>query len=399
VRRLSFLGVVLVALLGAPTARSDDLVVTPALECCSILTQTLGGVVTGTLPLPTLPYDTEVAHDGSVVFRAGEGTGYEGIWVVRPGRAPIRITTDVRDQLPTITYDASKIAFVRITPGVGTGDVYIANSDGTGLTDVLSGGTTEQYRDPEFSPDGKTLAVVCTPAGPDNYGTRGCGPQMDGTYTSWGVILMNLDGSNRRLILQAAGSTPMWFPDGKHLALVLTGQAGVAQVYALKTDGSDLFEDADPARQVTDESGGSTLYLPSISPDGSRIVFESASVVQDIAKETAVVVDVGGANRHQLSLQGYPLPEFIPPATGGGPLPTVDATHLIVPPVRGLSFASAKRKLRRAHLRIGAIRHRYSPSIPRGRVVAERPRGGTRVHRTSRVGPRVSLVVSRGPHR
>jgi hypothetical protein len=50
--------------------------------------------------------------------------------VARPGQAPVHVTTDVRDTTPTITYDGTRIAFTRITPGVGTGDLYIANSDG-----------------------------------------------------------------------------------------------------------------------------------------------------------------------------------------------------------------------------------------------------------------------------
>jgi hypothetical protein len=107
-------GVLPFVLLAAATpsaSAASDQVMTPAVNCCSMLTETLDGVVTATLPLPTLPYDAEVAHDGSVVFRASEGAGYEGIWVARPGQAPVHVTTDVRDTTPTITYDGTRIAF------------------------------------------------------------------------------------------------------------------------------------------------------------------------------------------------------------------------------------------------------------------------------------------------
>jgi hypothetical protein len=393
-------GVLAFVLLAAATpsaSAASEQVMTPAMNCCSMLTETLDGVVTATLPLPTLPYDAEVAHDGSVVFRASEGAGYEGIWVARPGQAPVHVTTDVRDTTPTITYDGTRIAFTRITPGVGTGDLYIANSDGTGVTQLLSGGQTQQYRDPEFSPDGNSIAVICTPAGPGNYAQLGCGPQMDGSYTGWGVILIGVDGSNKRLILKAAGQDPSWFPAGQRLAVVM-GSGEFLQIFAYKTDGSDLFAAADADRQITDESA--PIFRPSISPDGSRVlVLETQNSDGTGCGGCSVLITIVGRSAQKLHLQGFPYAQFVPPALGGAPPATVDATHVYVPVVRGLKVTAAKTRLRRAHMIVGTVRGQYSGTIPRGRVIAIRPRAGTRMHRTSKAGPPVTLFVSRGRKR
>jgi hypothetical protein len=64
----------------------------------------------------------------------------------------------------------------------------------------------------------------------------------------------------------------------------------------------------------------------------------------------------------------------------------------IVPNVRGLRLAAAKRKLVRVHCRAGGISHQPYQA-PEGRVMWEGPPAGTRM----RSGGRVDLVVSRKP--
>ncbi len=62
-----------------------------------------------------------------------------------------------------------------------------------------------------------------------------------------------------------------------------------------------------------------------------------------------------------------------------------------VPLVRGLSLAEAKRKIRRAHLRIGRVVTQTSQTVPTGDVISTDPAAGSSV-----VGTQVNLFVSSG---
>jgi hypothetical protein len=67
----------------------------------------------------------------------------------------------------------------------------------------------------------------------------------------------------------------------------------------------------------------------------------------------------------------------------------------VVPKVRGRSFKQAKAAIRRARCATGRVRKAFSPSVRRGRVIAQRPRAGTRLPR----GSKVKLVISKGRKR
>jgi Tol biopolymer transport system component len=62
--------------------------------------------------------------------------------------------------------------------------------------------------------------------------------------TAWNacnVYLMNVDGSNRKLIADTGltANTPSWSPDGKQI-LFNRIQKGVTSIYAVGLDGSDM---------------------------------------------------------------------------------------------------------------------------------------------------------------
>ncbi len=70
-----------------------------------------------------------------------------------------------------------------------------------------------------------------------------------------------------------------------------------------------------------------------------------------------------------------------------GPKPAV------VPNLLGLNEAEARARVREALLSIGALRHDFDETVPRGEVISQEPAAGTQVAR--RAG--VSFVVSKGP--
>jgi eukaryotic-like serine/threonine-protein kinase len=64
-----------------------------------------------------------------------------------------------------------------------------------------------------------------------------------------------------------------------------------------------------------------------------------------------------------------------------------------VPRIEGMKLPAAERALRRAHCRVGKIKHEHSNKVGRGRVVATSPGRGRR----KMAGGRIELLVSSGP--
>jgi hypothetical protein len=73
----------------------------------------------------------------------------------------------------------------------------------------------------------------------------------------------------------------------------------------------------------------------------------------------------------------------------------VIAEPCVVPSVVGKTLAAAKAAIRRGHCRTGLITRARSATVPRGRVLSQRPAPGRRLAN----GARVNLVVSRGRRR
>ncbi|MCL4705098.1 PD40 domain-containing protein [bacterium] len=99
-------------------------------------------------------------------------------------------------------------------------------------------------RDPDWSPDGLTIAFTHSTVPGDTSG----GP--------FGIYFINADGNNRRLFLLGAHS-PDWSPDGSRLAFVLGGQICIIN---------------------RDSSGFKSLevegFFPDWSPNGSTIAYD-----------------------------------------------------------------------------------------------------------------------------
>lgn len=119
--------------------------------------------------------------------------------------------------------------------------------------------------DPQFSPDGKTIAFVrMQPDGNSNQYRRS-------------IFLVASDGSTpaRAFTRGASDSSPRWSPDGQTLLFVST-RSGSPQLYAVPLSGGE-------AVQLTRMVGGA--YHPAWSPDGKWIAFNSRSTVGEHALE------------------------------------------------------------------------------------------------------------------
>lgn len=382
-------------------ARGGDLVMNySSTSGFDVQTQTLDGVVQARMSVPMLPLRPAPLPDGGAVFAGGEAA--PGIWRLHPNGVLSHLTTGPWDADPSATRDGTRVVFDRFDPVSNTKDLYVVNGDGTGLRRLTNGNGAADYAEPVFSPDGSTIAYLCN-ATAAQWG-QNCGPQADGGAWFTGVMLMNADGTQPRLIFRGQSWDPAWSNDGQWLAVIATINVslgggvwtGYPELYVVKTDGSDLFADERRERYVPTSDDPASMFLgqPSFSGDGARLVFWATTLAD--GTQAAYVVGRDGSGLRKLTLDGFPYALFVPPMAGGGPPPFVDATHVVVPTVASLSPLSARRKLTGRHLGVIGVVKRYSAKIRRGRVLAVRPRAGTKLHRPNEAYPLVTLYVSKG---
>jgi TolB protein len=103
---------------------------------------------------------------------------------------------------------------------VGNGDIFIANVDGSRLTNVT--GSPAADVDPSWSPDGTSLIFVST-----------SGATAADRATN--VVVADADGRNVKHLMSQREScyTPSWSPDGRQIVFTSGGA-----VYMMNADGS-----------------------------------------------------------------------------------------------------------------------------------------------------------------
>lgn len=385
--------------------------------CGGYVFETLTGEVTDCRVVPDLYQDGafSVAADGSIVTN-GEGDTYGPVTLIRPDGQVVVLDSDPNDFDPSLSPDGSKVVFARRVPenyvGAWPSNLFVVNTDGSSLKEVASGGAS-LLSVPTFSPDGSTIAYYCEPSfvtGLPGFST-GCGPLPDGSFRAFATLLVNADGSDKRVILlNQATQSLSWSADGKWIATESVapctcsdGSPMDTEVFVYHTDGSDLFNGGDPSqnvdpdlsRQVTHENDMWGADLPQfIAGSSSQLVYLRS--VPD--GNWTYMINVDGTNRQELSLsdEGFQWGKVIPSVAGAGPPPFVNVMRVPVPSVRSLSYQAAKVRLQRANLRVGKIRRQYSSRTPRNRVLGQYPRAGGYAHRTARQAPSVTLTLSRG---
>ena len=172
------------------------------------------------------------------------------------------VTTGVRDLAGDALPTASRISFTTaaaplagriafISDRDGTPQLYVVQADGSALVRLTS--DTLTYDTPAWSPDASRIAV---------------------SQLGHGLVVMNADGSNPRLVSSASGN-PTWSADGTWIRVggwtvqdVRADGSETRPVCTITVSPSDLTPVLGPINSVG--SGGTAIAW---SPDGHKVVF------------------------------------------------------------------------------------------------------------------------------
>src|SRR5215510_4159681 len=204
------------------------------------------------------PDGTKIAFARHIVDGNG-GYGYIEIFVMNAdGSDQRRLTQSKYDRYPTWSPDGTKIAFWRIDnitlPSISW-RIFVMNADGSDQRAVAS---PISLAEPAWSPDGMKFAV-------------------GGTY---GIYLINVDGSNRTQIFDefAQGNAffedhdPAWSPDGSKITFIRCEDANGFGCWDTPSHLWEVNADGSNPTKLTDTQ----VYTHAWSPDGTKIIVGNA---------------------------------------------------------------------------------------------------------------------------
>lgn len=168
-----------------------------------------------------------------LLLETASGLYPDELWTIRPdGSGLRRLTRNKRGELdPAWSPDGTRIAFWRDDPRRGRKpeelSVHVMGGDGTGIHKVVGGAAGSYASDPDWSPDGRSLAFQ---------------RWTDSNHQD--VWVVGLGGKGlRRVTRTGHSSAPAWSPDGRSIAF---SDDGVPRVIAPDGTGmTRLFERAD----------------------------------------------------------------------------------------------------------------------------------------------------------
>jgi Tol biopolymer transport system component len=289
---------------------------------------------------------------GQIVFDdSGEGFVHSQIWIENADGSNARqvVSDAFTDGSATLSPDGKRIVFTRIfTDSIEAaiadpslfGTLTIANVDGSGLHEILTG-ERKKLCDiaPEgdaWSPDGTQFVYVryCfdRSAGPVEAGiwtakSDGSGPRQvtrtlpesnlqdhrvgwspDGQSLTFeridtattperaAIFTIGIDGKGLHQVTpwSLAGNDPDWSPDGRLIAFNASAEPSPTQnIYTIRPDGSGL------TKLTMYNQDGQATFHPSWSPDGGQILFSHSPSTDGWGD--FFVMDRDGGNQHVIA--------------------------------------------------------------------------------------------------
>lgn len=321
-----------------------------ALLCTSVVArvtsssppETPAGVAhTNTAGSLSRPQATVLKTNGKIAFVSSRDGNNEIYTMNSDGSSQTNITNNAAsDSLPAFSPDGSKIAFIS-NRELGVPQVFVMGSDGVNVTRVTSGSLSPGR--PCWSPDGTRIMfaggqptdifvinadgngltnITNTSSASESlpaWAPNGSRVAFNRSITSsFGIYLMNSDGSNiRSLLAPSFAVNSAWSPDSAHLAFSsLTGIFDpplvlVADIFVIDADGNNI-------RALTSGSSKVSSNSPAWSPDGAQIAFaRSVSISTNQSSSEISVRTVDGSSQIQLTNTGNNSAPSWQPLPGG----------------------------------------------------------------------------------
>lgn len=251
--------------------------------------------------------------DGAKIAFDSDRNGDFEIYVMSPDGSKVTSLTDnsMWDGHPSWSPDGSKVVFS--SGERGTRDIHVMNADGSNrvrLTDRLG---NAHY--PHWSPDGSKIVfnadmdgdreIFVVNADGSNatqltkneahddlpkWSSRGDKIYFDSDREgSWTVFMMNPDGSNQTRV--TSGAAPVFSRDGTKLAYQDNSIPGAVSIMVMNADGSGQIK-------LTNDEANS--YVPSWSPDNSKVAFCSTRT----GRPEVYVMRADGSKQTRLTGEG-----------------------------------------------------------------------------------------------
>ena len=245
--------------------------------------------------------------DGAKIAFASNQSGIYQIWTMDADGSGRKRLTDLKAPctMPKWSPDGSKIAFisqVMSTEGIACIEIFVMNSDGSGLQQLTyipdrpaqagQGAAPDETADwnsvPAWSPDGSKIIFASN---------------RDGNPVTPILYTMNADGSGQKklgLFAEVDGADPDW-SEANNKIVFTRGTAAKRDIWVM--DGGSPFPLL-TAKKLTDNIDDNTS--PAWSPDGKQIAFNSDSN----NNPNVFIMNADGSNVHRLtqdkSATGFP---------------------------------------------------------------------------------------------